>query len=122
MQGFTDAILQAECVTKDDPGLKEKNMNLRHAAGVALVGWYLIIPPLINAPSKIDTEAPLKTWKVYKKFNTEEECRKSLSAAQSKYGHTAVAPSGSIERGTRAFALQMVFARCDSDDDPRLSK
>jgi hypothetical protein len=102
--------------------LRKNNMNLRHAAGVALVGWYLIIPPLINAPSKINTEAPLKTWKVYKGFNTAEACRKSLSAAQSKYGHAAVASSGSIERGTRAFALQMVFARCASGDDPRLSK
>jgi hypothetical protein len=95
-------------------------MKLRHAVGLALVGWYLMIPTLVDAPYKIDTEAPLTSWKVYQTFDTAQECRKSQSSAQSKYEHTATAPSGSIKRGTRAFALQMVFARCIASDDSRL--
>jgi hypothetical protein len=43
-------------------------------------------------------------------------------AAQSKYQDTAKAPIGSIKKGTRAFALQIVFARCISSDDPNLAK
>ncbi len=97
-------------------------MKIHHAAALASVGWYLILPPLMNAPSKIDTEAPVKSWKVSEQFNTAEECRKSLSAAQSKYKDTAKAPIGSIKKGTRAFALQIVFGRCISSDDPNLAK
>jgi hypothetical protein len=35
-------------------------MTLRHAAVLASVGWYLIMPPNVNSPSKVDTEATLK--------------------------------------------------------------
>ena len=27
---------------------------------LALVGWYLILPPHVNSLSKVDTDAPLK--------------------------------------------------------------
>jgi hypothetical protein len=39
-------------------------MNLRHGSAIALVGWYLMVPPLVDAPYKVDTEAPLTSWKV----------------------------------------------------------
>jgi hypothetical protein len=91
-----------------------------HAAALALVVWYLMVPPLVNAPYKIDTEAPIASWKVYQTFATAEECEKSRSSAQAKYQHTASAPIGSIKRGTRAFALQMTFAQCVSSDAPGL--
>jgi hypothetical protein len=97
-------------------------MKTNHIAGIALVAWYLMVPPLVEAPYKIDTEAPLTTWKVYQTFNTSDDCKKSLSSAQTKYKPTATAPIGTIERGTRAFALQMVFAQCVKSDDPGLAK
>ena len=97
-------------------------MNYNHIVALTLVTWYLMVPPLVNAPYKIDTEAPLTSWKVYRTFNTSEECRRSQSSAQSKYQHTATATSGTIQRGTRAFALQMVFAQCVKSDDPGLAK
>ncbi len=95
-------------------------MKPRHTAALALVGWYLLIPPLVNAPYKVDTEAPLTSWKVSQTFDTREECDKSLLAAHAKYKPTATAPIGTIKKGTRAFALQMTFTRCVSSDDPRL--
>jgi hypothetical protein len=95
-------------------------MKTGHAAALVLVGWYLMVPPLVNAPYKIDTEAPLASWKLYKKFDSSEDCNKFLSSAQARYKPTATAPSGSIKRGTRAFALQMVFGQCVSSDNPRL--
>jgi len=97
-------------------------MKATHIVGLALVAWYLMVPPLVNEPFKIDTEAPMSSWKVYRTFNTAEECKKSKSSAQSKYQHTVTAPSGTIKRGTRAFALQMVFAQCVKSDDPSLAK
>jgi hypothetical protein len=60
-------------------------MKPRHAAALALVGWYLLLPPLVNAPYKVDTEAPLTSWKVYQTFDTREECDKSLLTAKAKY-------------------------------------
>ena len=95
-------------------------MRPRHAAALALVSWYLLVPPLVNAPYKVDTEAPLTSWKVYQTFDTRGECDKSLLAAHTKYEPTASAQIGSIKKGTRAFALQMTFARCVSSEDPRL--
>jgi hypothetical protein len=95
-------------------------MKPRHAAALALVGWYLLLPPLVNAPYKVDTEAPLASWKVYQTFDTRDECDKSRLAEQAKYKHTASAPVGTIKKGSRAFALQMTFAQCISSDDPRL--
>ena len=95
-------------------------MKPRHAAALALMGWYLLVPPLVNAPYKVDTEAPLTSWKVFQTLNTREECDKSLLAAKAKYQPTATAPVGTIKKGTRAFALQMTFAQCHSSDDPRL--
>jgi hypothetical protein len=97
-------------------------MNCRHAIWLALIGWYLLVPPLVNAPYKVDTEASLSNWKVYRTFDTAEECNKFLSASQAKYQHTATAPIGSIKRGTRAFALQMTFARCIASQSPDLAK
>ena len=95
-------------------------MDPRHAAALALLGWYLMVPPLVNAPYKIDMEAPLTSWKVYQTLDTAEECNKALLSAQAQYKHTASAPVGSIKKGTRAFALQMTFAQCVSSDDPGL--
>jgi hypothetical protein len=95
-------------------------MNSRHAAALALVAWYLMVPPLVNAPYKIDMETPVLNWKVYQTFSSEEECRKAQASAQAKYEPTADAPVGTIQKGTRAFALQMSFAKCIASDDPRL--
>lgn len=97
-------------------------MKLRHAAGLALVGWCLIVPPLVNAPYKVDTEAPLSYWKVYRTFPSEKECEKFQSGAQAKYEKTLDAPLGTIKKGTRAFARQMTFAECIASDDPSLAK
>ncbi|MBV8892770.1 MAG: hypothetical protein JO266_12515 [Acidobacteria bacterium] len=102
--------------------ISDQRMNRRHAIWVALIGWYLLVPPLVNAPYKVDTEAPLSNWKVYRTFTTAEECKKFWSASQTEYQHTANAPIGSIKKGTRAFALQMSFARCIASDSPALAK
>jgi len=95
-------------------------MRPSHAAALALVIWYLMVPPLVNAPYKVDTEAPLASWKTFQTFDTAEECNKYLSSVQARYENTASAPLGSIKKGTRALALHMTFAKCVSSDDPAL--
>src|ERR1700745_4236254 len=97
-------------------------MKTNQIAGLVLIGWYLMVPPLVNEPYKIDTEAPMTSWKVYQTFDTADQWKKSLSSAKSKYNQTATAPIGTIKRGSRAFALQMVFGQCVKSDDPGLAK
>ncbi len=97
-------------------------MKLRHAAALVLVGWYLMVPPLVNAPYKVDTDAPVLYWKVYRTFPSEQECEKFQLWAQAKYEKTSDAPLGTIKKGTRAFARQMTFAQCIASDDRNLAK
>jgi hypothetical protein len=33
-------------------------MKVNHLVALALLAWYLMVPPLVDAPYKIDTEGP----------------------------------------------------------------
>jgi hypothetical protein len=48
-------------------------MNLHHAAALALLGWYLIMPP------KGYPKAPLTCWSHMWSFDTAKECQKMLA-------------------------------------------
>jgi hypothetical protein len=47
-------------------------MNLRHAAALALVGWYLMVPP--STGGKLDTKAPLPQWINEGAFDRADDC------------------------------------------------
>jgi hypothetical protein len=51
-------------------------MNLHHAVALALVGWYLMRPPLpdLNAHAIHKNTAPLSRWTVIGTFLTQKEC------------------------------------------------
>ena len=62
-------------------------MKLRHAAALALVGWYLMIPPIVRPPGRegtADTKAPLSKWvKVIRSaFDSEDACHIALQRFQ----------------------------------------
>ena len=108
-------------------------MNLRHAAALALVGWYLMLPPLTKrGPDSYDlppdTSAPISKWtysSVLDHFDTEEECKTELTNRQSlvearvrsqnmesRFGH---------EGGrtiTQYYSESVKAARCVPDTDP----
>jgi len=90
-------------------------------AVLGLIIWFLMVPPLVNAPWKIDIQAPLKQWNTVRTFETEQECDRVMSAKHSGYKAHATAVIGSINRGTRAFALQLVFSECVSENNPGLT-
>lgn len=54
-------------------------MRLRYAAALALVGWYLLLPPWV-ARNKFDAHAPLSKWQKSGKFDTEDACTLMRSA------------------------------------------
>jgi hypothetical protein len=55
-------------------------MKPRHTAALALVGWYLMIPPVIDLKHKrryeADTDAPLSKWKQSGSYDSADACEK----------------------------------------------
>jgi hypothetical protein len=47
-------------------------MKPRHAAALALVGWYLMAPPILQ---EMGFQRPLSQWQLYDRFETLAECR-----------------------------------------------
>jgi len=87
--------------------LEGESMKLRHAAGLALVGWYLMMPPY--APNHVlrdppfvwtppgpfsdpegspagpwDLKAPLSQWRIAGSYDTAAECAAALSVQHKK--------------------------------------
>jgi hypothetical protein len=85
-------------------------MNIRHVAAVALVGWYLMVPPQtrfwwIGQP-RYDDAASLRTWTIEQSFDRAEACQAVRLATQQNYGDVASGTS---------------HALCIATGDPRLA-
>jgi hypothetical protein len=62
-------------------------MNLRHAAALAIVTWYLMLPRASLHAGKVlvYSNAPLRTWaRIGKSFDSITECEKAREEAQRK--------------------------------------
>jgi hypothetical protein len=73
-------------------------MKLRHAAALALVGWYLLEPPFIKLPNgKYDAQidAPLGKWFHFASFDEASDCEtvRRLRVAAGKMQKTAAIQS-----------------------------
>ena len=102
------------------------SMNLRHAAALALVGWYLMQPPS-NSGGRPDSKAPLSQWqesgafdsadeRSKERFDTIKMYEKTLADAQeSKASHDSL---DMLQNGLLAFWN----AQCIASDDPRLKE
>jgi hypothetical protein len=56
-------------------------MKLRHAAALALVGWYLMTPPITGDMKEvwINYKAPLDEWTIIgERFDSKEGCMEAL--------------------------------------------
>jgi len=51
-------------------------MKSRHAAALALVGWYLMIPPM-GLHVEVEYNAPLSQWDMMGSFDSADECEKA---------------------------------------------
>jgi hypothetical protein len=80
-------------------------MKPRHAAALALVGWYLMLPPAVpNDPDKVDSSAPLSQWEVMTTFDSQSQC----AAEQTRM----IGVGNKLGR----------FSQCIASDDPRLKQ
>jgi hypothetical protein len=48
-------------------------MKPLHAAALAMVGWYLMMPPVHDGQP--DTQAPISAWKVFRTFDSTAACQ-----------------------------------------------
>jgi hypothetical protein len=55
-------------------------MKLRHAAALALTGWYLMVPPYDLEKGLVDDAAPLSKWTIDGSFDSAEQCKAAIRA------------------------------------------
>jgi hypothetical protein len=92
-------------------------MRLRHAAALALVGWYLMLPPVNQDTASVDSKAAVVHWtKLDGKYETEKACAKALSDHNPLI--EAIDGSG-YARAKKVQAELVSDAQCIDENDPR---
>ncbi len=89
-------------------------MNLRHIAALALVGWYLMVPPIVDGRAVIS--APVSKWVVNTPFDSASECDKAQAILVLRAKRDL---EKSVWKDT-AVAVSFTQAQCIASDDPRL--
>ena len=95
-----------------------RTMKFRHVATLALVLWYLIVPPSKGSPTFLfDAKAPFNQWTIRATFDTAEECRESAKTTTNLFKALAD-KDGTVAaiNNSKRFAM----AICLETDDPRL--
>jgi hypothetical protein len=94
-------------------------VSRRHAAALTLLGWYLMGPPPIpdswwskhlpwTVPHEWNRDAPLSSWTIQAKYQTQKECEEGLAATR---------------RANADYIASSILAwQCVSSDDPRLAR
>ena len=96
-------------------------MNPRHAPALALVGWYLMMPPQTNG--KIDSNAPLSQWTVEESYDSAAPCREMLTNLRTDATSKSDKASNEHERMSTEQILDAVKSlACVATDDPRLKE
>ena len=102
------------------------NLKSRHLAALALVAWYLMMPPESpKTPHDVDAEVPLARWIVITSFDTEENCEKALADVQNNESDpVALDKTGKLKRLDKHDAAlgkaRALNAACVAGDDIRL--
>jgi hypothetical protein len=107
-------------------------MNLRHATALALVGWYLMVPPSIGPHPRggeVLRGAPLREWEQEAAFDTAKECRDAqdrdladMAEAATKAKHQVPPPTQQRLHEIDNMWIQTSLGRCVATDDPRLKE
>lgn len=87
-------------------------MKPRDAAALALVGWYLLIPPFSRS-GQLQEFRPLDDWVYVDSFDTATECREATLQAVVQLESEASSNSRIQAYGA---------SRCIATDDPRLKE
>jgi len=60
------------------PTTATQAMSIRHSAALALMGWYLIVPPYVWPYNQRDLRVPISQWKIVERFDTTTLCEDYL--------------------------------------------
>src|SRR5262245_22527409 len=113
-------------------------MKARHAAALALVGWYLMAPPY-DRKGNIENHASLGEWDLLQAYDSAAECRTALNGLKGS-AEKSIAASNSTEQIARErselqrlkpsevkkklydLEFRIPLAVCVATDDPRLKE
>ena len=90
---------------------KQTRMKFRHIAGLTLVGWCLIMPPLSQDRQEVEKNAPLSRWDTVGNYQTATGCKAELAKL------TALI-TGNINLSV--IQRRVLAGKCVAADDPRL--
>ena len=107
-------------------------MNLRHAAAIALSGWYLLVPPGACRPEWVSQgkhtpcAAPLSEWIVTLSFSSRDKCdaerMADISYANQEMANANDSGDKMVVDSSRKIYWRALTELCISSDDPRLAK
>ena len=92
-------------------------MTKPRAAALALVGWYLLLPPITSA-GRVDTRARLAQWRVDAKFDSSAPCEHIRDALR----HVTVLARRAEDPPMEVEVTADHQAVCVSSDDQRLAR
>jgi hypothetical protein len=98
-------------------------MKPRHTAALALVGWYLMMPPPYWSKTN-PRNVPLKEWTLFGRYDSAQECsdeRSKMIRVQSMALLSDLAESVS-DANRPSLSLDFKHAQCIASDDPRLKE
>ena len=93
-----------------------KGMKAGHAAALALIGWYLMAPPIHTPAYRVDLSAPISAWDIIGSFNSVSDCTDTLTKLKKQY------PGAPHSKKEKALHRRTDNLRCIATDDPRLKK
>jgi hypothetical protein len=95
-------------------------MKCHRAVALALVGWYLMTPPLSHSIRfEVDDQAPLREWTVMQAFDKASDCEDYRFRSQERHKRDAVSTPTNMHQ---TFAVGMMDSQCIETNDPRLAK
>jgi hypothetical protein len=98
-------------------------MKPRHAAALALVGWYLMVPPLVGTPPNqvsVNLGAPLSEWETYDSYDSAADCHNAALEQLAISEHVSAHHNCDTENTCETLQTQTKLAKCIATDDPRL--
>jgi hypothetical protein len=108
-------------------------MNLRHAAALVFMGWYLLAPPPSldwqHAKRPLDSlrpDAPLSEWIIWGSFDSARECQnqkdEDVGEATKALGRLQFPRNDNPDDFYAEMMAARMLAECIATDDPRLMK
>jgi hypothetical protein len=105
-------------------------VKFRHAAALALAGWYLMLPrakpSTLTGKTEVDSTSPLANWSIGQSFDSASACERMRDyAGKQGAAREAKVPVCSSSKGrilVETSAVQAENAVCVAADDPRLKE